>query len=488
MTEFVVVTNQVPFDVEPAEDGTPRWKPRPGGLRAVISSDGSPSAWVGWSGIPDHEASPFDDNGLRVHPVRLSASEVRDHLEGFSNATLWPLYHEGLQRPVFDRGWWDAYVKVNLRYADTVAKVAAEGATVWVHDYPLQLVPAMLRERRPDLRIAFFLDTPFPPIEIFMRLPWRTEIIRGLLGADLIGVHLPGGAQNFLWLARRLVGVEPSRGAVGVRTRPGAIQFDNRSVRIGAFPGAPDAVGIDALARRKETARRAEEIRASLGDPRHVLLSVERLDHVKGIGELTYTLGMDLRMQAVQELLAEKALPPEDLAVVELTVLGTRADARHYRQLRRDVERVAARINGQFPAAGHPVVRYLQQPMSLTEQVAFYQAADVLAITTLRDGMNIVAKEYVASRHDLSGTLVLSEFSGAAAELTSAFLINPHDLDGTKNAFRAALSIDPAEGRRRMRSLRRQALTHDGDRWARSFLTALADAMPSPEASGYHLR
>lgn len=482
MTDLVVVTSQLPFDLNEAPDGTPVWVSRPGGLRAALGRELTRHAtWIGWAGAVDVSLDPFVDDGMRVVPVTLSADEVRDHLEGFANATVWPLYHDALQRPVFDRGWWEAYFRVNRRYAEAVAGVAAEGATVVVHDYPLQLVPAILRELRPDLVIAFFMDTPFPPTEVFMRLPWRVEILRGLLGADLIGFHRPGGAQNFLWLTRRLIGLEPSRGAVGVRSRPGIVQIGDRSVRVGAFPGSADTIGVDKLACGTETERRARQIRESLGDPRYLVLGVERLGHTKGIGELTYTLGIDTRLQAMQELLAEGALAPEEVVVVELTVLGTHADARHYRQLRRDVERVAARINGMFPAAGHRVVHYLQQPMDLAEQVAFYRAADLLTITPLRDGMSVVAKEFVAANPDLAGALVLSEFSGAAADLTSAFLVNPHDMDGVKNAIHAALYIDPAEGKRRMRTLRRQVLTHDGDRWARSFLNALE---PRPGEAG----
>ncbi|MCP2247984.1 alpha,alpha-trehalose-phosphate synthase (UDP-forming) [Lentzea aerocolonigenes] len=463
--EFVVVANRLPVDLERLPDGTERWKHSPGGLVSALEPflRSHSGAWVGWPGVADAEVAPFEDDGLLLHPVELSAKEVEDYYEGFSNGTLWPLYHDVVAQPAFHRHWWNSYVRVNQRFADATAKVAAQGATVWVQDYQLQLVPAMLREQRPDLKIGFFLHIPFPPVELFMQLPWRTEIIRGLLGADLVGFHRPGGAQNFLWLARRLVGLEPSRGTVGVRTRPGVVQVGDRTVRVGAFPISIDSAGLDAVARRKETQARAKQIRADLGNPKRILLGVDRLDYTKGI---------DVRIRALYELIADGRVNPEDVTMVQLAT-PSRERVDHYKTMRQDIEQSVGRINGEFGRVGKPVVHYLHQSVNREELVAFMSAADVMVVTPVRDGMNLVCKEYVACRYDLGGALVLSEFAGAAAELTSAFLVNPHDLDGVKNALQAALDIDPAEGRRRMRALRRQVLTHDVDRWARSFLEAL---------------
>jgi trehalose 6-phosphate synthase len=466
--DFIVVANRLPVDLERLPDGTERWKHSPGGLVSSLAPflRAHSGAWVGWPGVPDIEVDKFADDGIWLHPVTLSSGEVRDYYEGFSNATLWPLYHDVVAPPVFDRGWWDSYVTVNRRFADACAQIAAPGAIVWVQDYQLQLVPAMLREQRPDLRIGFFLHIPFPPTELFMQLPWRAEIIRGLLGADLVGFHRPGGAQNYLWLARRLIGLEPSRGAVGVRTRPGVVQVGDRSVRVGAFPISIDSSGLDSLSRSRECIQRAKQIRADLGNPSKIILGVDRLDYTKGI---------DLRLYALQELLTEGRVDPAEVAMVQLAT-PSRERVEHYQRMRGEIEQVVSRINGEFARVGRPVVHYLHQSIDRAELAAFFSAADVMLVTPVRDGMNLVCKEYVACRHDLGGALVLSEFAGAAAELTSAFLVNPHNLDGVKNAMHAALSIDPAEGRRRMRALRRQVLTHDVDRWARSFLDALDPA------------
>ncbi len=463
--DFVVVANRLPVDLERTADGERRWTASPGGLVSALEPflRSRKGAWVGWPGVPDVEVEEFDDDGLVLHPVSLTAEEVRDYYEGFSNATLWPLYHDVVARPVFDRVWWNSYVKVNQRFAKASAEVAAHGATVWIQDYQLQLVPAMLRELRPDLRIGFFLHIPFPPVELFMQMPWRAAIIRGLTGADLVGFHRPGGAQNFLWLARQLVGLESTRGAVGIRSRPGTMQVGDRTVRVGAFPISIDATGLDALARTKGVAERAAQLRRDLGNPKTVMLGVDRLDYTKGI---------DLRLQALHELLHEGRLQPDEVTFVQLAT-PSRERVEHYQRMRGEIEQMVGRINGEFARVGHPVVHYLHQSVDRTELAAFFSAADVMVVTPLRDGMNLVCKEYVAARHDLGGALVLSEFAGAAAELSSAFLVNPHDLDGVKDALVAAITLDPAEGRRRMRAMRRQVLTHDVDRWARSFLQAL---------------
>jgi trehalose 6-phosphate synthase len=463
--DFVVVANRLLVDLEQLPDGTQRRNSSPGGLVTALepflrSRNG---AWVGWPGVPEAEMEPISDGGITLHPVTLSRAELTDYYEGFSNATLWPLYHDVVAPPVFHRHWWNTYVEVNERFTAATAKVAGEGATVWVQDYQLQLVPRMLRGLRPDLRIGFFLHIPFPPVELFMQLPWRTELVHGLLGADLVGFQLPGGAENFLFLARRLAGMSATKSAVGMGTKPGQVTVGDRTVRVGAFPISIDATALNKLARSRPIRRRAAEIRDELGNPATIVLGVDRLDYTKGI---------DVRLRAMGELYAEKRISVDDVVMVQLAT-PSRERVEHYQRMRNDIEQAVSRINGEFGRVGHPTVHYLHQSVPRSELIALFVAADVMLVTPVRDGMNLVAKEYVACRNDLSGTLVLSEFAGAAAELTSAFLVNPHDLDGIKNAIEAAITVDPEEGRRRMRALRRQVMTHDVQRWARSFLAAL---------------
>ncbi len=478
-SDFVVVANRLPIDMERHPDGTTTWKRSPGGLVTAMEPllRRRRGAWIGWPGLIDDEADtsvdvePIVEDGLRLYPVRLTADDVEEYYEGFSNATLWPLYHDVIVKPIYDREWWDRYVDVNRRFAEVTARAAAPGATVWVQDYQLQLVPKMLRMLRPDLTIGFFLHIPFPPVELFMQMPWRTEITEGLLGADLVGFHLPGGAQNFLVLARRLIGANTSRASVGVRSRFGEVYVGFRTVKVGAFPISIDSADLDQKARHRDIRRRAREIRAELGDPRKILLGVDRLDYTKGI---------DVRLQAFGELLAEARVKGDDTVLVQLAT-PSRERVESYRVLRDDIERQVGHMNGEFGEVGRPVVQYLHRPLPREDLIAFYVAADVMLVTPLRDGMNLVAKEYVACRSDLGGALVLSEFTGAAAELRQAYLVNPHDLEGVKDTIEAALHQEPEEGRRRMRALRRQVLVHDVDRWARSFLDALA-GRPTTEA------
>ncbi|QEN16219.1 alpha,alpha-trehalose-phosphate synthase (UDP-forming) [Mycolicibacterium sp. ELW1] len=473
-SDFVVVANRLPIDMERLPDGSVTWKRSPGGLVTALEPllRRRRGAWIGWPGIVDGPEEPIVEDDMQLVPVRLSAEDVAEYYEGFSNATLWPLYHDVIVKPIYHREWWDRYVEVNRRFAEATSRAAAEGATVWVQDYQLQLVPKMLRTLRPDLTIGFFLHIPFPPVELFMQMPWRTEIIEGLLGADLVGFHLPGGAQNFLFLSRRLVGANTSRASVGVRSRFGEVQLGFRTVKVGAFPISIDSADLDSKARNRDVRKRAKELRAELGNPRKILLGVDRLDYTKGI---------DVRLKAFSELLAEGRAKRDDTVLVQLAT-PSRERVESYRVLRNEIEQQVGHINGEYGEVGHPVVHYIHRPVPREELIAFFVASDVMLVTPLRDGMNLVAKEYVACRSDLGGALVLSEFTGAAAELRQAYLTNPHDLEGVKDTIEAALNQTAEEGRRRMRALRRQVLAHDVDRWARSFLDALAGKPVTGEA------
>jgi len=441
---FVVVANRLPRLVATAGAESP--KAGAGGLvtamEPVLRQHGG--AWVGWSETADAEVRASADGTMTLHPVPLSATEVQNYYEGFSNATLWPLYHDAIVAPAFHRTWWDAYVQVNRRFARAAADIAAEGATVWVQDYQLQLVPSMLRRFRPDLRIGFFLHIPFPPTELFMRLPWRVELLQGLLGADLIGFQSSGAVRNFTALAGRLLD-------------------EDVSDRVGAFPISVDPAPLVELARTSRIAGRTAEIRARLGRPGTVLLGVDRLDYTKGI---------DVRLRAFEELLAEGRLSPGEVTMVQVAT-PSRERVEHYERLRSQIEGMVGRINGRFGSVGRPVVHYLNTAVDLEELVALYCAADVMLVTPLRDGMNLVSKEYVVSREDLGGALVLSEFAGAAHELTHAYLINPHHVDGVKSALLDAVRQSPAEGRLRMDRMRRHVLSHDLARWSTSFLESL---------------
>jgi trehalose 6-phosphate synthase len=333
--------------------------------------------------------------------------------------------------------------------------VADEGAVVWVQDYQLQLVPQMLREQRPDLNIGFFLHIPFPPTELYVQLPWRDQILRGLLGADLVGFQLGGGAQNFLRLVRQRLHLETRREYVH--------DADGRTVMARAYPISIAAASLHELASSDATAARAAEIRADLGEPKVLFLGVDRLDYTKGLLE---------RIQAFGELVAEGRIDPEEAALVQVAT-PSRERVEQYRNLRDDIDRLVGRINSEVARIGRPPITYLHASYPREEMAALYRAADVMIVTPLRDGMNLVAKEYVACRQADDGALVLSEFAGAARELRQAYLINPHDIDGLKETMVEAMNAPARIKARRMRLLRRQVFEHDIDHWARAFLDDL---------------
>jgi trehalose 6-phosphate synthase len=452
----VVVANRLPVDQVVEPDGTVRYQRSPGGLVTALEPfvAGRGGAWVGWSGSAGEAPEPFESGGMSLIPVPLSEEEVDRYYEGMSNASLWPLYHDVVEKPEYHRTWWDTYVQVNKRFADRTAEVAGEDAIVWVHDYQLQLVPAMLRQRRPDLTIGFFLHIPFPPYELFTQLPWRSAIVEGLLGADLVGFQRPSAAVNFVQLARRLHEL-PTRGAT--------IEYDGRTVTARAFPISIDVAAFDELASSPEVLKRAGEIRAELGNPEKIVLGVDRLDYTKGIS---------VRINAFQELLEDGAIEAPQTVLVQVAT-PSRERVEHYVHMRETIEQQVGHINGVHGSIGAPAVHYFNQSMPREELAALYRAADVMLVTPYRDGMNLVAKEYVAARGDLGGALVLSEFAGAAAELKQAFLVNPHDIAGVKNQLLRALRLDPKEGARRMRAMRRHLARHDLDHWATSFFDAL---------------
>ena len=461
-SDLVIVANRLPVDRVVNPDGSASWRPSPGGLVTAIepvmrANDG---AWIGWSGGTDSDLEPFVEDGLSLVPVALTDGEIEEFYEGFSNGTLWPLYHDVVAKPEFHREWWDAYVKVNRRFATKAAETAAENATVWVHDYQMQLVPAMLRELRPDLRIGFFLHIPFPPGELFQQLPWRRQLLEGLLGADVVGFQRPGAAQNFVRLVRQRVGHKTHRDMVYLP--------DGRSVQAGAFPISIDVKGLEELARSEPVQQRAKEIREQLGNPKRVLLGVDRLDYTKGI----YA-----RLRGYSELIAEGKVDVEDTVFVQVAT-PSRERVEQYRVLRDDIDRLVGRINGDLGRIGRPAISYLHSSYPRDEMAALFRAADIMVVTPLRDGMNLVAKEYVACRYEADGALVLSEFAGAADELRQAYLINPYDINGMKASIMQAMNASPKELTKRMKAMRKTISEHDVKDWATGFLRVLSEIRP----------
>lgn len=457
--ELVIVANRLPVDARTLPDGATEWVTSPGGLVTAMESvmrNVDSGAWVGWHGSPGEAPEPFDADGMRLLPVALSQEEIERYYEGFSNATLWPLYHDVIVDPEFHRTWWDDYVTVNRRFARATAEAAASGGTVWVHDYQLQLVPELLRAERGDVRIGFFNHIPFPPVELFSQLPKRNQVLRGLLGAGLVGFQREGDAQNFLNCVRQLLGYHVDGHAVTV---PGIGTEPAREVHAGTYPISIDSQAVSALSEDPEVRARAEELRRDLGEPERIVLGVDRLDYTKGIRH---------RLKAWGELLNDGSVDPARTVFIQVAT-PSRERVEAYRQLRDEVELTVGRINGDHSSIGRAAISYQHRSFDRRDMTALFMAADVVLVTALRDGMNLVAKEYVASRPDLRGVLVLSEFAGAADELRAAILVNPHDIDELKTAILQALAMPPEEQETAMRSLRRQVLDHDVQHWAHRF-------------------
>lgn len=454
---FVVVANRLPVDRHVTKEGDVTWRTSPGGLvtalEPVMRTLGG--AWVGWHGAPDEELTPFEHDGYEVVPVPLSAQEQEEYYEGFSNATLWPLYHDTIEKPAFHRDWWDAYKRVNRRFARAAAEVAAPGATVWVQDYQLQLVPTMLRAFRPDLRIGFFLHIPFPPVELFQQIPWRRQLIEGLLGADLVGFQVPTQAANFLRLVRQRTDHKVERDRVRV---------GDHSCVARAYPISIDVAGFQKLATSPETITEAETLLEELGHPKKVLLGVDRLDYTKGLRQ---------RIRAIGELFTEGALDPDEVVFLQVAT-PSRENVAEYRRLRDDIDLLVGRINSSVGGVGRPAIVYRHAGFPRHTMAAMYRIADVMVVTPLADGMNLVAKEYVACHPGANGALVLSEFAGAARELRRAYLVNPHDLDGMKEVVLHAVNAPYRERSARMRALQRQVQSNPIEKWANSFLGDLA--------------
>ncbi|MCI0632130.1 MAG: trehalose-6-phosphate synthase [Phycisphaerales bacterium] len=453
---LVVVANRLPVNY--AEGQAPaQWSRSTGGLVTAVESVMKlrSSVWVGWAGAAGRAIKPLKFDGIALRPVGLTAKEVEDFYHGMSNRTLWPLYHDAIRTPEFRRRWWHCYQEANRHFARAAISVAGRNDVIWVHDYHLQLVPRMIREARPKARIGFFMHIPFPPEELFAWLPWRTSIVRGLLGADVIGFQTAENAQNFSRLARRYAGAEGT---------DSELQSEGRRIRVGAFPISIDFDSFERLAAQRQVIELAESIRQRLDPDRTVILSVDRLDYTKGI---------EFRLHALEELFRQRRLSVQKCVFVQIAI-PSREPLPDYAKIRTEIERTVGRINGQVSEPGRVAVHYFRRSVSREELVAYYLAADIMLVTPLRDGMNLVAKEYVACRRDHTGVLVLSEFAGAAKELRRALLINPRDIDGLASTLVQAVNLPAEDAKKRMAILRMKVRRHDVLHWAESFLDALS--------------
>jgi alpha,alpha-trehalose-phosphate synthase [UDP-forming] len=423
-----------------------------------------PGAWVGWDGGARGMPATLPDSGVRLQPIALSAAQVRDYYRGFANATMWPLLHNAIEKPRFERAWWRAYQEVNGIFAERSLAAAADhpDAIAWVHDYHLTLVPQLIRARRPGQAIGFFLHVPWPSPDIYARLPWREQVLTGLLGADVIAFHTDGYRFNFLRSVARLLE------DAGVEVRDSSVILPGgRQVATATAPISIDAADLAATALDPEV----EQGIAALDEQfrgRTLLLGVDRLDYTKGIVE---------RLLAVEMLLERNPGLRTSLAFLQIAV-PSRDEVREYRQLRTTVEQHVGRINGVFTEPGNDVpVHYLYRGLSQQQLSAYYAFADALLVTPLIDGMNLVCKEYVTvqAARGGSGALVLSEFTGAAVELSQAVLCNPFDVEGLSYRIEHALNVGRDARRKNLAAMAEHVRAHDVYHWVSGQLGLIAD-------------
>jgi trehalose 6-phosphate synthase/phosphatase len=464
MARLLIVANRLPVTVG-ITDGKVEVQRSTGGLATGLMRphENSDGLWIGWSGAPAdlnaEQQATLDRElaAMRLVGVPLSGDLVSRFYEGYSNGVLWPLFHYLLDQMPLQVNHWDGYVEANEAFAEAVAAHYLPGDMIWVHDYQLFLLPGLLRERLPGARIGFFLHVPFPSEELFRTLPSRDRLLRGMLGADLVGFHTPAYLRHFATSLTDILGlvVEIDR-----------VQLPGREVRLGVFPMGVDAAAFAAMAADPAIDGEVHAIRGD-GSVR-ILVGVDRLDYTKGIPR---------RLLAYERMLETHPDLREKVRLVQVAV-PSRTNVGAYQDFRALVDGLVGRINGAYGTPRWVPVHYIFRGLPESDLVALYRAADVMLVTPLRDGMNLVAKEFVASRTDGDGVLVLSEFAGAAWELPEALQVNPYDVEGAAEQYYRALTMSREERRARLAPLRTRVHTFDVHRWVASFIECLAEIAP----------
>jgi trehalose 6-phosphate synthase/phosphatase len=465
----IIVSNRLPVTFS-EQDGHVSMQPSSGGLATGLAQphEQSSGLWIGWPGDLETLSSSERERAegwlteRRFVPISLSAEQIARYYEGYSNGVLWPLFHYlpgQIAREIED---FDVYEEVNQRFAEEIARHHRPGDRIWIHDYQLLRVPALVRRLVPEARIGFFLHIPFPSSEVFRTIPQREVLLEGLLGADLIGFHTASYMRHFATSVLRLLGAgfEMDR-----------LRWRSRTVRIGVFPMGIDTESFVEESQRPEIEARVREIRGP--EPVKILLGIDRLDYTKGIPR---------RLLAFERLLERHPELRGGVRLVQVAV-PSREDVEAYRDFRSMTDELIGRIHGAFATPQWVPVHWMYRALSRHELVALYRAADVMLVTPIRDGMNLVAKEFVASRVDDDGVLVLSEFAGAAAELAEALHVNPFDIEGSASAYQRALNLPDDERHSRMQALRQRVIGADVHAWVGRYLRAL-DSIKTLDTSG----
>ena len=463
MGRLVVIANRLPFSMTKT-DGEFRFRSSAGGLAVGLSSlpESYERLWIGWPGIANEKLSGEDKDHIReilatedCLPVFLSKKQIEHYYLGFCNETIWPLFHYFPTRTVWEDRYWQVYKHVNHIFCREAMKIIKPGDRVWVHDYQLMLLPQLLREKLDDLEIGFFLHIPWPSFELFRLLPWREDLLNGLLGADLIGFHTYDYVRHFLSSVCRIVGFEHTLGKLHV---------NNRIVRVDAFPMG---IAYEKYAQAENEPDVRNEVKKTVAKigKRKIIISIDRLDYTKGIIE---------RLEAFDLFLSQNPQYKGKVTLIMVTV-PSRASVQDYQILRQRLEHLVGRVNGEHGSIGYVPVWYLYRFLSFQEITALYHIADVALITPLRDGMNLIAKEYVASKTDGDGVLILGEMTGAASELGEALIVNANSKHAIVQAIKDALEMPLSEKVERNRSMQQRLRRYDIARWSNDFVEAVTE-------------
>ncbi len=458
---LTIITNRAPYELR-KRSGKASYEKTVGGLVSVLDEimcqgGGTWIAWGDTSGAVERVEVPVEDPKYSIQLIQLTDQEVRNYYQGFSNRVLWPLSHYFLDRCHFRAEYWKAYESVNKKFARAYTSGARNQDSIWIHDFHLTLLPGLIREEHRSLSIGFFWHIPFPSSPVFRVLPWRKEVLRGLLGSDLIGFQLHSHADNFLQSVEDVLGIPVDREKY-------LIEYEGRTIRVGAFPVGIDYKRWNAMASNPTNIEKALQIRREVGG-KYLLIGADRLDYTKGILE---------RLLAYERFLEKYPEYHGNVCLMQIAV-PSRTRVEEYMTLRRNIDETIGRISGRFSTRKWVPVRYLYKAFPTEELVTYYSAADAAMITPLRDGMNLVAEEYVASRIGDNGCLILSEFAGAAGILKDAIIVNPYNLEDLADTIHRSLTMSESEKQGRMQGLRRAVKENDVYWWCQSFLQTLAE-------------
>ncbi len=459
--KLFIVSNRLPINLQ-KKRGEINYIPSVGGLATGLKSFYKiyESIWLGWPGIALNKIKKERDiiknkliSDYRCYPIFLSQKDVETYYQGFCNKTIWPLFHYFTQYAIYDNALWKGYVKVNKLFCEAILTLAQDPDIIWIHDFHLMLLPQMIREKLFDVTIGFFLHIPFPSFEIFRLLPWRKDLLRGLLGADLIGFHTYDYTRHFLNSIFRLLGVD---------SKLGQIRINNRIVKVDTFPLGIEFEKFYESSQNPQVQKEINEIQKRVGK-RKIILSIDRLDYTKGVPQ---------RLEAFNTFLEQYPDYRNQVTLVCI-IVPSRTKVEKYQELKRQTDELIGKINGTYGTIGWTPIWYLYRRVPFNKLVALYNAADIALVTPLRDGMNLIAKEYIASKRDGKGVLILSETAGAAKELGEAIIVNTNNKEEIVKAIERALSMPEEEQKKRNRLMQIRLRRYNVIRWAEEFIEAL---------------